>query len=324
MSRSPACAAVVLFLLTCAAVAQMPVRTARIGMLCPIRCVGPGYTAFDDELRKLGWIEGQNLTINRKEAEGRSDRYSALVAEAVQAKPDVITAPGAALALAAKQATSQVPIVFSFIGDPVGLGLVQSLAQPGGNITGVTSLVPGALLAKNFEIARELLPNARRLAILWTPTNEAVRLLMTRELPLASHYNLQVDPIEVRAREELPGAVEKAKALGVDVVFVTGDAIFQTPPNRVPELMAQARLPAIYAFRESVRAGGLIAYSSDFEWIARRHAHLVNRVLRGTPPADVPVEQPAKYDLVINLKTAQALGLTVPPSLLSSADEVIE
>ena len=324
MSRSPAFAMAICLMLTGVAAAQTPTKIARIGMLCPIRCVGPGYTAFNDELQKLGWIEGQNLTIDRKEAEGRSDRYSTLVAEAVQAKPDVITAPGAALALMAKQATSQVPIVFSFIGDPVGLGLVQSLARPGGNITGVTSLVPGALLAKNFEIVRELLPNARRLAILWTPTNEAVRLLMTRELPLASRYNLQVDPIEVRTREEVSGAIEKAKALGVDAVFVTGDAIFQTPPNHVPELMAQARLPAIYAFRESVRAGGLIAYSSDFEWIARRHAHLVNSVLRGAFPADVPVEQPSKYDLVINLKTAETLGLTVPPSLLASANEVIE
>lgn len=324
MSRSPAFLTVFVLLLTGATAAQMPAKTTRIGMLCPIRCVGPGYTAFDDELRKLGWTEGQNLTIERKEAEGQNDRYSALAAEVVQSKPDVITAPGAALALVAKQATSEIPIVFSFIGDPVGLGLVQSLARPGGNITGVTSLASSGLMAKNFEIARELLPNARRLTILWNPNNEAVRLLMSREAPLAFRYDLQVDAIEVRTREELPGAIERAKARGADVVFVTGDAIFQTPPSRVPELMAQAKLPAIYVFRTSVQAGGLIAYSPDFTWIARRHAHLVDRVLRGTPPAEVPVEQPTKYDLVINLKTAQALGLTVPLSLLTGADEVIE
>jgi putative ABC transport system substrate-binding protein len=214
--------------------------------------------------------------------------------------------------------------VFSFVPDPVGLGLVQSLPRPGGNITGVTSLVPGGLMAKGFEMVRELLPNARRLAILWNPTNEAVRLMITQEVPLASRYDLQVDLIEARTREELPGAIEKAKTLGADAVSVIGDAIFQTPPDRVPELMAQAKLPAIYSFRLSVQAGGLIAYNPDFTWIVRRHAHLVNSVLRGTPPSEVPVEQPAKYDVVINLKTAKALGLTVPLSLLARADEVFE
>jgi putative ABC transport system substrate-binding protein len=183
-------------------------------MLCPIRCVGTGYTAFDDELRKLGWIEGQNLAIDRKEAEGRSERFRDLAAEAVRVRPDVITAPGYGLALAAHKATSDIPIVFSFVADPVGMGLVPSLSRPGGNITGVTALVPGGLLAKHFQFARELLPNAKRLAILST-ADEDVRLMMSREVPLASQYGLQIDVIEVGTREEVPGAIEKAKALGV-------------------------------------------------------------------------------------------------------------
>jgi ABC-type uncharacterized transport system substrate-binding protein len=324
MSRSPALAAVFLLLFTSATAAQMPAKTARIGMLCPVRCVGPGYAAFGDELGKLGWVEGKNLMVERKEAEGRSERYSALIAEAVRARPDVITAPGSALALAAKQATTEIPIVFSFVADPVGVGLVESLARPGGNITGAATLVPGGLLAKNFQTVRELLPNAQRFAILTNPADASARLGIAREVPIALQYGLQIDVIEVRTREEVPGAIERAKALGADVVYVTGDAIFQTPPTRVPELMAQARLPAIYMFREMVQAGGLIAYSSDFLGIARRQAQLVDRVLRGSSPAEIPVDQPTKYDLVVNLNTAKALGLTIPPLLLARADEVIE
>jgi putative ABC transport system substrate-binding protein len=184
-------------------------------------------------------------------------------------------------------------------------------------------MAPGVLF-KHFEFVRELLPSARRVAILRPATTDFIRLLMSQEGPLASRYDLQVDSIEVLTREDVPGAIEKAKALKADVVVLAGDSIFQTPPNRVPELMAQARLPAIYAFRQSVQAGGLISYSPDFIWIARRHAHLVDRVLRGARPAEIPVEEPTKYEFVINLKTAKALGLTIPSSLLAQADEVIE
>jgi putative ABC transport system substrate-binding protein len=203
------------------------------------------------------------------------------------------------------------------------MGLVPSLSRPGGNITGVTALVPGGLLAKHFQFARELLPNAKRLAILST-ADEDVRLMMSREVPLASQYGLQIDVIEVGTREEVPGAIEKAKALGADLMIVMGDAIYSTPPTRVPDLAAQAGLPAIYMLRQMVQAGGLIAYAIDFLGIARRHAQLVDRVLRGSSPAEIPVDQPTKYELVVNLKTAKALGLTIPLSLLAQADEVIE
>ncbi len=236
----------------------------------------------------------------------------------------IIIAASVQPALAAKAATSEIPVVFSFIADPVGVGLVQSLARPGGNVTGATSLVPGSYIGKNFELLRELLPNAQRVAVLMNPANSVSRLRVPPELPLASQFGFQVDVIEARTQEEIPGAIGKAKALGADALLSVGDPVLSTPPNRIPDLATQAALPAIYQNREIVQAGGLISYSPDFLGVARRHAHYVDRILRGASPSDLPVEQPTKYNLIINLKTAGTLGLTVPPSLLSNADEVIE
>jgi putative tryptophan/tyrosine transport system substrate-binding protein len=324
MSRSPALATVISLLLTCAAAAQTPTKTARIGMLCPVRCAGPGYTAFDDELRTLGWIEGSNLTIERRALEGRYERASELAAEIVLSRPDLIVGPGAPIARALKEATSEIPIAFSFVGDPVQIGLVQSLARPGRNVTGVAAITPGTFLAKQFEILRELLPQAQRVAVLVTPANDDYRLALARELPMVTQLGLQVDVIEVRAPGDVPGAVEKAKMRRAEGVLVQGDAILNTPPNRVPDLLAQTSLPALYSSRASVLAGGLISYIPDMIAIARRHAQYADRILRGASPAEMPVEQPTNYELVINLKTAKALGLTVAPSLLARADEVIE
>ncbi len=324
MSRFLAFTTAVCLLLTCAAAAQTPTKTARIGMLCPVRCAGPGYTAFDDELRKLGWIEGSNLTIERKALEGRYERVSELAAEIVRSRPDLIVGPSAPVARALKEATSEIPIAFSFVAHPVEIGLVQSLARPGHNVTGVAAITPGTFLAKQFEILRELLPKAQRVAVLMIPTNDDYRLALARELPMVTQLGLQVDVIEVRASGDIPGAVEKAKTLRAEGVLVTSDAILDTPPNRVPDLLAQTSLPALYTSRGTVLVGGLISYTPDMIAIARRHAQYADRILRGASPADMPVEQPTRYILVINLKTAKALGLTVSPSLLSQADEVIE
>jgi putative ABC transport system substrate-binding protein len=311
-------------LLTCAAVAQTPAKTAYVGMLCPTRCAGIGYTAFDDELRKLGWIEGHNLTIERRGAEGHYERLPQLAAELVRLRPDLIIAASVQPALAAKNATSEIPVVFSFIADPVGVGLVQSLARPGGNVTGVTSLVIGSYLGKNFEVLRELLPKAQRVAVLMNPDNSVPRLRLPLELPMASQFGFQADVIEARTPAELPGAIAKAKALGADALLSVGDPVLSTPANSIPDLANQAMLPAIYQTREIVQAGGLISYSPDFLGVARRHAHYVDRILRGASPSGLPVEQPTKYDIIINLKTAETLGLTVPASLLSRVDEMIE
>ncbi len=324
MSHSRCVAALVSILLPFGAAAQAPDRTARIGMLCPVRCAGPGYAAFEDELRKLGWIEGQNLVIERRALEGRYERVVEIAAEVVRSRPDLIVGPGAPIARALKEATSEIPIAFSFVGNPVQLGLVQSLAHPGRNVTGVTAITPGAFLAKQFEILRELLPQARRVAVLVNPANDDHRLTLAREVPMTAQLGLQVDVIEVRTAEDVPNAIEKAKALQVEGLLVLGDAILNTPPNRVPDLLARTPLPALYANRDPVLAGGLIAYTPDMLAIARRHAQYVDRILRGASPAEMPVEQPSQYSLIVNLNTARTLGLTVPPSLLSQADEVIE
>jgi ABC-type uncharacterized transport system substrate-binding protein len=324
MSRSPALATAICLLVACAATAQTLTRTARIGMLCPVRCAGPGYTAFDDELRKLGWIEGSNLTIERRALEGRYERASELAAEIVRLQPDMTVGPGAPVARALKEATSRIPIAFSFVAQPVEIGLVQSLAHPGRNVTGVASITPGAFLAKQFEILRELLPQAQRVAVLSNPANDDYRLALSRELPVTAQLGLQVDVIEVRTLDEVPSAVEKAKMLRAEGVLVLGDAILNTPPNRVPDLLAQTALPALYGNRDPVLAGELTSYSPDMIAVARRHAQYADRILRGASPAEMPVEQPTRYILIVNLKTAKALGLTVPPSLLSEADEVIE
>jgi putative ABC transport system substrate-binding protein len=201
---------------------------------------------------------------------------------------------------------------------------VQSLARPGRNVTGVAAITPGLFLAKQFEILRELLPQAQRVAVMVNLANDDYRLALARELPMITQLGLQVDVLEVRAPEDVPGAVEKAKTLRAEGVLVLGDAILSTPPNRVPDLLAQTSLPALYSSRGPVLAGGLISYIPDMIAIARRHAQYADRILRGSSPADMPVEQPTNYELVINLKTAKALGVTVPASLLSQANEVIE
>jgi putative ABC transport system substrate-binding protein len=324
MSRSPCFAVLVSILLTFGVAAQVPDKTARIGMLCPVRCAGPGYTAFEDELRKLGWIEGHNLTIERRALEGRYERVAEFAAEVVRSRPDLIVGPGAPIARALKDATSEIPIAFSFVGNPVEIGLVQSLAHPGRNVTGVAAITPGAFLAKQFEILRELLPQAQRVAVMVNPANDDHRLILVREVPMTAQLGLQIDVIEVRAPEEVPAAIEKAKVLGAEGLLVLGDAILNTPPNRVPDLLARTPIPALYANRDAVLAGGLISYIPDMSAIARRHAQYADRILRGASPAEMPIEQPSQYNLIVNLKTARTLGLTVPPSLLSQADEVIE
>jgi len=277
MSRSPCAAVLVSLLLASGAEAQVSAKTARMGMLCPVRCAGPGYAAFEDELRKLGWIEGQNLTIERQALEGRYERVSELASEVVRSRPDLIVGPGAPIARALKEATSEIPIAFSFVGNPVEIGLVQSLARPGRNVTGVASITPGAFLAKQFEILRELLPKAQRVAVLVNPANNDHRLILVRELPMTSQLGLQIDVIEVRAPEEVPAAVEKARVLRAEGLLVLGDAILNTPPNRVPDLLAHTPLPALYSNRDAVLAGGLISYTPDMLAIARRHAQYVDR-----------------------------------------------
>jgi putative ABC transport system substrate-binding protein len=282
-------------------------------------------TSLEEELRQLGWIEGSTILIDRKPAGGRFERLPQLAQELVQSKPDLIIASSPQPVRAAKNATTEIPIVMLYVADPVGAGLAQSLARPGGNLTGVTTLVPGGTIAKSLQLLKELVPTARRIAVLINPSNEVTsRLVPIEAPPAAAQLGVELDMIEVREIEELAAAIARAKQQGADALDVVGDPMFHTPANRLPDLAAEARLPALYLPRALVRAGGLMSYSPDFDAIEKRGAHLVDRILRGANPAELPIEQPTNYQLVINLKTAKALGLDVPSSLLNVADEVIE
>jgi putative ABC transport system substrate-binding protein len=306
--------------------ATQPVqKVSRIGMLCPSSCSGPVYDGFLEELRKLRWIEGTTVVIDRKEAGLHFDRLPALAVELVQSKNDLLVAFGPQPARAVKDATADIPIVMLFVADPVGIGLAASLSHPGGNLTGVAALVPGGFIGKALGVLRELLPQAKRVAALVNPSNEDYRLLFPKDAqPAAASLAFQLDVIEVHVAGEIPGAIATAKAIGAEALCIVGDPIFNTPPNRVPDLAAQAGLPSIYLFRELVRAGGLISYGPDVLALARRGAHYVDRILRGGKPAELPIEQPSEFLLAINLKTAKSLGLEIPTSLLTRADEVIE
>jgi putative ABC transport system substrate-binding protein len=234
-------------LLTSTAVAQTPATPARIGKLCPAKCDGLAHVTFEEELRKLGWVEGKNLITEWKEAEGRFERLPDLAAQLVASRPDVIVASSTRPVQAVKNATSEIPIVFAAVGDPVGTGLVRSLAHPGGNVTGVTYFVSGFATAKKFEIIRELLPQAQRVGVLANADNDATRLSLSIEIPIASQrYGLQIDVLGFRVAEDIDGAVAKAKMLGVEALAVVGDPIVNTPWNRVPDLVAQAGIPAVY------------------------------------------------------------------------------
>jgi len=307
------------------AATQPAPKIARVGMLCSVSCTGDAYDALSDELRKLGWIEGTTILIERKEAGRRFDRLPALAADLVQSKPDLIVAVSPQPARAAKDATSEIPIVILFVADPVGVGLASSLAHPGGNLTGVATLVPGGFVGKSLDVLRELLPEAKRVAALVNFSNEVLRLLFPKEAPAAAtKLGFQLDVIDVREAGKIPGAIATAKAQGAEALWIVGDPIFHTPPNVVPDLASQAGLPSIYLIRELVQAGGLISYGPDLRVLARRGAHFVDRILKGAKPADLPIEQPSKFLLSINLKTAKSLGLDIPSSHLTRADEVIE
>jgi putative ABC transport system substrate-binding protein len=315
---------VVLLVLASAAATQPAPRVARIGMLCFPLCNLSPNNAFVDELRKLGWVEGATIVIERKDPDNRFDQLPALAADLVRSKPNLIVTFGPPPARAAKNSTSDIPIVMLLVADPVGLGLASSLAHPGGNLTGVATQVPGGFLGKMLDILRQLLPQAKRLAVFINPSNEIHRLHFPEIPPAAAKLGFQLDVIEVREAGELPGAIAAAKARGAEALYILGDAILSYPPNRVPDLAAQAGLPSISFMSSFAQGGGLISYGPDFDTLARLGAHYVDRILKGAKPAELPIEQPTKYLLVINLKTAKLLGIEIPASLLARADEVIE
>jgi putative tryptophan/tyrosine transport system substrate-binding protein len=314
----------VLLVLASAAATEPAPRVARIGMLCSPSCNVSPYDAFLDELSKVGWIEGTTIVIERKDPDYRLDQLPALAADLVRSKPNLIFAFAPQAARAAKNATSDIPIVFIFVADPVGLGFASSLAHPGGNLTGVATLVPGNFNAKTIDILRETLPQAKRLAVIINPLNEIHRLTYREIPPAAAKLDFQLDLFEVRNAGEMPGAIAAAKARGAEALYMFSDPIFIDPPNRVPDLAIQAGLPSISLLKSFAQGGGLISYGPDLPALARLGAHYVDRILKGAKPAELPIEQPSKYLLAINLKTAKLLGIEIPASLLARADEVIE
>jgi putative ABC transport system substrate-binding protein len=284
----------------------------------------PLFKVWQDSLRDHGWIEGKNLIVDYRSAEGRAERLSALAAELVALEPDLLVGGGPQVALALKSATATIPIVFVAVFDPVAIGLVQSLSRPGGNVTGLATYAPGDWIAKRVEILRELVPGASNIALLVNPTNPVHRLTLTEELPrTARSFGVALSVVEATTAAELDTAFASAAAQHADAIIVFGDNLTNQEAPRVTALAAEHHLPAIYLFRQFAN-GGLIVYGPDIVDLFRRAGGYIDKILNGTKPADLPVEQPTKFELVINLKTAKGLGLTVPPLLLVRADEVIE
>ena len=278
--------------------------------------------AFVARLRELGWIEGRTVAIEIRWAEGRRERVAEIAAEFVQLKVDVIVTSATPPTLAAKQATAVIPIVFAAVSDPVGPGLVASLARPGGNVTGLANQTSDTA-GKKLELLREAVPGLRRLAIMGNVGNPASVLEMGEVQATARTLGLEVTTSEIRRAEDIAPAFEALKDRA-DALYLGSDPLMNTNRTRVNILAVGARLPTMQGAREYVEAGGLMSYGPNFPDQFRRVADFVDRILRGTKPADIPVEQPTKFDLVINLTTAKALRLEVPASLLARADEVIE
>jgi putative ABC transport system substrate-binding protein len=313
-----------------AVVWPLAARAQQSGKLPTIGFLGGGgpisqrawVDAFVRRLLELGWIEGRTVAIEYRWGEGRPERYAEVAAEFVRLKVDVILAGGTEAAIAAKRATSVIPIVFPTAGDPVGSGLVASLARPAGNTTGLSNQ-GSDLGAKRLELLREVIPGLRRLA---TMVNAGYSGGVTEKAEMdaaARMLGVEVIPMPIRRAEDIAPAFEGLKDRA-EALYVTGDPLVHTHRLRINTFALAARLPTTFTHREYVEAAGLMSYGPNFPDLNRRAADYVDKILRGEKPADLPVQQPTKFDLVVNLITAKALGLTIPPMLLARADEVIE
>jgi putative ABC transport system substrate-binding protein len=278
-------------------------------------------TAFRQRLNELGWIEGRTIAIEIRWAEGRSERFAEIAAEFVRNNVDIIVTAGGAVA-AAKEATSSIPIVFALANDPVGIGLVASLSRPGGNVTGLSQQATD-LAGKRLEVLREFVPGVRRLAILGNVGYPAVVLEVGEVQETARKLGLDAALSEIRRAEDIAPAIEALRGRA-EALYVVADPLAGSNRVHINTLALDARLPTIHGIREYAETGGLLSYGPSIPDLFRRAAEFVDRILRGAKPADLPVEQPTKFELVINLKTAKALGIQVPPALIARADEVIE
>jgi putative tryptophan/tyrosine transport system substrate-binding protein len=307
-----------------AARAQQAGKLPTVGLLIGTTLLveSPRVAAFVQRLRELGWIEGRTVAIEIRYADGRTERLVEIAAEFVRLKVDVIFTQGTASVIAAKQAAAVIPIVFAAVADPVSTGLVASLARPGGNVTGLSNQLVD-LVGKRIEILREFLPGLRTLAIMANVRNPGSVLEMGEVSSIARTLGLEVVTLEIQRGEDIAPAFEALKG-PAGALYVCVDPLLNTNRVRTNTLAQGARLPTMYGLREYVEAGGLVSYGPNIVNQYRRAADYVDKILHGTKPGDIPVQQPVKFDLVVNLTTAKALGLDLPPTLLARADEVIE
>ena len=303
--------------------AQPPIHVHRIGVLLETTPGRDSYVGpFLEGMRELGYVEGQHFVLEYRGAEGQYERLPDLAAELVRLKVDVIVTYGTPPSVAAKDATTTIPIVMMSVGEPVGSGLVASLARPAGNVTGVSTLSPD-LGGKQLEFLKDVLPTISRVALLWNPANPANALNVREAEVAAQRLGVQVHLVEADGPEAFDSAFAAMTRAHAGALLVIGDRVFRQHDRRLAELAVMSHLPTMHISRAYVEAGVLMSYGPHWLDLIRRAAYYVDRILKGTKPADLPVEQPSKFELVINLKTAQALGLTIPPTLLFQADEVI-
>jgi putative ABC transport system substrate-binding protein len=308
-----------------AAEAQQPAKVPRIGFLTTPSPTAAAYylEAFREGLRELGYVEGKTIAIEYRFAEGRPERLPALAAELVRLKVDVIVTGGPPAPEEAKQATSTIPIVFAVAGDPVGEGLVASLARPGGNVTGLASIA-AEVVGKQLELLKEVVPKISRVAVLLNPSHSAHPLMSRQAEGPARALGMQLHILQAGSPAEIDAAFAAMRSQRVGGVLVLRGSLFLAQRRQIAALAAKNGLPAVYGTREEAEAGGLMAYGASLPLLYRRAATYVDKILKGAKPADLPVEQPTKFELIINLKTARALGLTIPQSLLGRADAVIQ
>ena len=305
--------------------AQSPARVRRIGLLS---LYSPSVTAswhraFASGLRDLGWVEGKNISIEYRYAEDKRDRLSALAADLVRLKVDVIVASSTPEAQASRDTTRSIPIVMVIPGDPVASGLIESLARPGGNITGLATMSP-QLAGKRIELLKEIVPKLSRAAVIWNPQSE-VSILQWKEIQApARQLGVQLHSLEVRSADDFDRAFKDANAARVGALILFAAPVVTTNLKRIADFAAKSRLPSMFQFSYFADAGGLVAYGPHREDLYRRSATYVDKILKGAKPGDLPVELPTKFELVINMKTAKAIGVTIPQSILVRADRVIE
>jgi putative ABC transport system substrate-binding protein len=306
-----------------AATAQQPTKIPRIGFLITSSAavIAPRMDAFQQGLRDLGYVEGKNIVIERRHAEGKLDRLPALAAELVRLNVDAIVTSGPTATGPAKGATSTIPIVMTFDDDPVGSGFVASLARPGGNVTGLSTLAP-EISGKQLELLKEIVPRLGRVAVIGTSIRQGTEQAL-KEIEIAAAFAMKVQYLNIQVPQDIETAFRAAAKERADALLVLQSPVFNAQRAQIADLALKSRLPATYPRREFVEDGGLMSYGVSISDLDRRAATYVDKILKGAKPTDLPVEQPLKFEFVINLKAAKQIGLTIPPNVLARADKVI-